>query len=250
MTELTCQQCLELAAELALDVLPGRERAQALAHLDDCTHCRDTVAALAVTGDRLVELLPSVEPPVGFEHRVMSALTPPSPLTRRWWLPAAAVLLAITLTASGWILGRATHEVTPAHTNAQAENDAHNGERIVLYAPLTTGTHQIGHAYIYPGNPSWIYLSLDTNSTTTNDTIHCEIVHRDGSTIPIGTFPLTHGHGTWGGPAPVNRDALATARLTNNNGHTLATAHFTPPPKKSDQPTPQSHNGHRRHGHS
>jgi hypothetical protein len=253
MTELTCQQCRELAAELALDVLTGRERAQALAHLDSCTSCRDTVSALTVTADRLIELLPDAQPPTGFEDRVMTALIPPSPRTRRWQIPAAA-LLALALAGGGWILGHTNHDVTPAQTNTQAENNAQAGERTVLYAPLTTGhqtgEHQIGHAYVYPGNPSWIYLSLDTNSNTTSDTVRCEVVRRDGSTAPVGTFPLTHGHGAWGGPAPVDRDTLATARLINSSGHTLAKARFTSPPKKSDQPTPRSHVGHQGHGHS
>ncbi|MDQ3826925.1 MAG: zf-HC2 domain-containing protein [Actinomycetota bacterium] len=69
----SCQQCRELAAELALNVLTGRERVGVLAHLEACAGCRDTVSALTDTADRLVELLPDAEPPVGFEHRVMNA---------------------------------------------------------------------------------------------------------------------------------------------------------------------------------
>lgn len=74
MGELTCRQCRELAAELALNVLPGRERDEALDHLDRCPGCRDMVSALTVTGDRMVELLPGAEPPAGFEQRVLTAL--------------------------------------------------------------------------------------------------------------------------------------------------------------------------------
>ncbi|HZD14594.1 MAG TPA: winged helix-turn-helix domain-containing protein [Pseudonocardiaceae bacterium] len=74
MTELTCQKCRELAAELALDVLVGVERARALVHLDGCTTCRDTVSTLAATADRLLKLLPDAEPPAGFEQRVITAL--------------------------------------------------------------------------------------------------------------------------------------------------------------------------------
>jgi hypothetical protein len=246
MTELTCQQCRELAAELATDVITGHERTQALAHLDNCTSCRDTISALTVTTDRLIELLPEVQPPPGFQHRVMTALTPPPPRTRRWQIPAAA-LLTLALAVTGWILGHTNHGTTPTQTNTHTENDAQAGERTVLYAPLTTGhqtgEHQIGHAYLYPGNPPWIYLSLDTNNTT-NDTIKCEITRQDGSTVPVGTFPLTHGHGAWGGPTPIDRDTLATAKLINSNGHTLAKAHFTSPPKN------RSHSEHQRHGHS
>ena len=258
MTELTCQQCREIAAELAINVITGTERAQALAHLDSCPACRDTVSALTVTVDRLVELIPETQPPPGFEHRVIAALTPAAPRLRRWRTPAAAILVASALTVGGSILDHTNHGATPA--------DAQAGERTVMYAPLTTTEqhseqHQIGHAYIYPGNPSWIYLSLDTKSNTTSDsvdthsnatsdTVQCEVVRQDGSAVPVATFSLTHGRGAWGGPAPVDRDTLISARLINGNGHTLATAHFTPPSKKTDHPTPQSHAEPRRHGHS
>jgi hypothetical protein len=67
MTELTCQQCEQLAVELALDILPCHQRADVLAHLDRCTSCQDTVCALTNTVDRLVELLPPAQPPAGFE---------------------------------------------------------------------------------------------------------------------------------------------------------------------------------------
>jgi len=249
MRELTCHHCREIAAELALDVASGIERAQALAHLDSCATCRETVSALTVTVDRLIELIPETQPPTGFEDRVMAALTPAAPRIQRWRMPAAALLLAGALAAGGWILGHAHQGATPAVTDTQA------GERTVMYAPLTSteqqsGQHQIGHAYVYPGNPSWIYLSLDTNSNATSDTVQCEVVRRDGSAVPVATFSLTHGHGAWGGPAPVNRDTLISARLINGNGHTLATARFTSPSRKRDHPTPPSHSGHRRHGHA
>ncbi|MGH3781539.1 MAG: hypothetical protein ACRDRO_13180 [Pseudonocardiaceae bacterium] len=219
MTELTCQQCHELAAELALGVLPGVERAHALAHLDHCTTCRDTVSALTVTGDRFVQLLPGVEPPAGFEQQVMSALTPPSPRARwRWWVPAAAILLAVALVAGGWTLGRATLGIAPLEAGATA--------RTVVFAPLTTGGREVGQAYVYPGRPSWIYLSLDTDSDAASGTVRCELIRRDGSTVPIGRFTLAKGYWAWGGPATVDRDSLATARVIDGSGATLATAHF------------------------
>ncbi|HJT03476.1 MAG TPA: hypothetical protein VJ757_07590 [Pseudonocardiaceae bacterium] len=238
MSELTCQQCRELAAELALDVLPGRERAGALAHLDGCAACRDTVSALTVTADRLVELLPGAEPPAGFEQRVMTALTSPLRRARRWWLPAAAVLLALALAGGGWIVGRAYHY----HDAPPPETDARSDERTVMYAPLTTGDRQIGHAYVYPGHPSWIYLSLETDTDPTSGTVRAELVRRDGSTVPVGTVPLTHGQGGWGVPAAIDRDTLATARLINSAGHAVATARFTSP---SDRSAHRPHNRRR-----
>jgi len=225
MGGVSCQQCRELAAELALNMLPARERVGVLAHLDACTGCRDTVSAMTVTADRLVELLPGAEPPVGFEHRVLTALAPAPKRARRRWVPAAAVLLATALAGGGgWIVGRSYHEVPPPESDSQA------GVRTVMFAPLTTGDRQIGHAYVYPGHASWIYLSLDgAVGAAGGGPVRCELIHRDGSTTPAGTFTLTPERRSWATPVAVDRGTLATARLINDSGHTLATAHFDSP---------------------
>lgn len=76
MSEMTCEQLRELDAELALDILPARERARAVAHLDRCPGCRGHIEQLAQVGDGLLGLLPGTEPPVGFESRVTAGLQP------------------------------------------------------------------------------------------------------------------------------------------------------------------------------
>src|SRR5215469_4018705 len=115
MSELNSMSCAEFydsAAELALGVLTGRERAEALAHLDRCEACREHVRQLTVTGEQMLSLLPTAEPPAGFETRVMDRLgltTPaPQPVRHRrrrpaWGhgfsprrvLAAAAILVAV-----------------------------------------------------------------------------------------------------------------------------------------------------------
>ncbi|MGW4984561.1 anti-sigma factor family protein, partial [Streptomyces mirabilis] len=73
--DMTCEKLREIGAELALGILPGRERAAAVAHLDRCADCREYVEQLTLVGDGLIGLLPGCEPPVGFETRVAQALT-------------------------------------------------------------------------------------------------------------------------------------------------------------------------------
>jgi hypothetical protein len=74
MIELTCPQCEQLAPELALKMLSDCQRARVLAHLAGCATCRDTVSALTTIADQIIELLPNVSPPAGFEQRVITAL--------------------------------------------------------------------------------------------------------------------------------------------------------------------------------
>jgi hypothetical protein len=79
LNDMTCAELADVAAELALGVLTGRERAVAVAHLDQCDGCREYVRQLMATGEQLVELLPAVEPPAGFETRVLARLGLPAP---------------------------------------------------------------------------------------------------------------------------------------------------------------------------
>jgi anti-sigma-K factor RskA len=74
VNDMSCDEFAEMASELALGVLTGRERARALAHLDGCEPCREQVRELSMVGDELLALLPSAEPPAGFESRVLDRL--------------------------------------------------------------------------------------------------------------------------------------------------------------------------------
>jgi hypothetical protein len=72
--DMTCAELADVATELALGVLTGRERAAALAHLDTCDGCREEVRQLMATSDQLLALLPPAEPPAGFETRVLDRI--------------------------------------------------------------------------------------------------------------------------------------------------------------------------------
>lgn len=71
LNRMGCGDLADVAAELALGVLTGRERAEALMHLDTCAACRGHVYRLMITGEELLGLLPCIEPPLGFETAVM-----------------------------------------------------------------------------------------------------------------------------------------------------------------------------------
>ena len=187
VNEMGCAEFADAAAELALGVLTGRERARALAHLDRCEACRENVRQLTVTGEELVGLLPAIEPPAGFETRVMERLglgTPaPSPApgparqlspARRFgrkladwigggWtgrggvshprriLAAAAVAVAVIVAGlGGWGLHAATS--SPAASPLSS-------------AALLTASHQTaGQVYFYDSGSRWLYMSVDIGS--------------------------------------------------------------------------------------
>jgi hypothetical protein len=243
VNEMGCAEFADAAAELALGVLTGRERAQALAHLDQCEACRENVRQLTVTGEELVGLLPAIEPPAGFETRVMERLgfgapaPAPAPvparrvgLARRFGLKLAdwtgrgggvsyprRMLAGVALAAAvivaglgGWGLHAATS--SPAASPLSS-------------AALLTASHQTaGKIYFYNGDHRWLYMSVDIGSG--NNTVICQVEGSDGRFTTIGSFRLSGGYGYWGSPDPVTSGPLTGARLVTTTGTVLATATF------------------------
>ena len=247
VNEMSCAEFADAAAELALGVLTGRERARALAHLDRCEACRENVRQLAVTGEELVGLLPAIEPPAGFETRVMErlglgtpapgpALSPARQLSpaRRlglklagWFgggwtgrggvsyprriLAAAAVAVAVIVAGlGGWGLHAATS--SPAASPLSS-------------AALLTASHQTaGQVYFYDSGSRWLYMSVDIGSG--NGTVICQVEGPDGHLTTVGSFQLAGGYGYWGSPDPVTNGPLTGARLVTTTGTVLATATF------------------------
>ena len=234
-----CDELAGVAAELALGALTGRERADALAHLDRCEACRENVRRLTMTGEELFGLLPTCEPPPGFEIGVMTriGLIAPSPAagrrigrmfhrggnaggqTGRGWagatrrmLAVAAVTLAVVGAglAGGWGLRFAASP--PARSPLSS-------------APLTSASHRaVGKIYVYDGSPGWLYMSVDLGSG--NETVACRVAGAEGHVTTVGSFRLAGGYGAWGGPDPGDDSLLTRAWLVSADGTVLATASF------------------------
>lgn len=242
LNDMGCARFADVAAELALGVLTGRERAEALAHLDHCEACREHVRQLTMTGEELLGLLPSSEPPPGFETRVMErlGLAVPGPrhaarrrligrgsadttrtfgithfkadLTRRTrrMLAVAAVVLAVIASAlGGWGLHAASSPAGPPLSSAE----------------LLSASHQsAGEVFYYHGEPRWMYMSVYMD--TGNGTVICQLESTDGHITTVGSFRLVGGYGSWGGPDPGGERTIAGARLVRPDGTVLATASF------------------------
>jgi hypothetical protein len=222
MNELTCHQLHELDAEFALGVLPGEQRAAALAHLDHCTGCREHIEQLTMIGDALLELVPAVEPPLGFETRVMNRLNPTPPQRRRWLpLAAAAAAIALVFGLAGWAVGTVTHPTPPPSRE--------DSDHVLLEAAFTADSERVGTIYAYAGRRDWVYMWVRTRPDIT--TVSCELVRRDGSPVRLGSFRLEDGRGYWAAPTPVDPLTVTGARVVAEDGAVLATARFPRPPR-------------------
>lgn len=234
LNEMGCDEFAGVAAELALGVLTGRERARAIAHLDRCDACRENIRQLTLTGESLVGLLPAVEPPAGFETRVLDrlGLSAPAPVavvpavvpavaggsrrkpgfTRRMLTAAAVTLAIVGAGLGGWGLRGAS----PAPATASPPLSS-----AVL---LTASHHSVGKIFVYGGHPRWLYMSLDVAAK--NGSVICQLVGKDGRITTVGSFWLVDGYGSWGSPDPADHGPLAGARIVSTDGTVLATASF------------------------
>ncbi|MEV6025296.1 hypothetical protein [Streptomyces sp. NPDC052036] len=245
-SDVTCEKLREIGAELALGVLPGRERAEAVAHLDRCAGCREHIGHLTLVGDGLIGLLPGSEPPIGFETRVAQALTQGvsaherrphargSGITHaglrgraRLRVASAAAAIAIAFGFGGWAVGTAMQDVTA--TPSQPVESV-SGMLIARLTSAGTIGEPTGEVYAHPGNPGWVYMSVNLADAGVpyNGKVSCLLEHADGSTVDLGSFTLHDGYGYYGGPALVDPSALSGARLMSSDGTVLAMAHFQP----------------------
>lgn len=238
LNKMGCDEFADSAAELALGALTGRDRAKAIAHLDQCDACRENVRKLTMTGEELLGLLPTREPAPGFETRVMERLGLVSPSPRRGpvsrtgrvrfrgsktgsradparagrtcrMLTVVAVLLAVVVPGlAGWSLRVAT--LAPARSPLSSA------------ALLTASRQTAGEIFFYDGTSRWIYMSVSMGPE--KGTVTCQLETRDGHFTTVGSFWLTDGYASWGRADPVNIGPLAGARLISTDGTVLATA--------------------------
>jgi hypothetical protein len=205
-----CGRFRELAPEIALGLVAGHERGEALAHLQHCAACRDHIATLGAVHDRLRALIPPAEPPVGFEQRVLERLgvtrTPSSRSSRgsartaRWIGVAAAAAAVAIAFAGGWAAGTADGSAAPA-----------------VASPLVDGARHVGDVVVSRTRPDFLSVYLDVARP---GKLKCELLRNDGSVAATETYDATAGTGWWG----INRPSgdVATIRVSDAGGSVVA----------------------------
>jgi hypothetical protein len=217
MAEVTCTEFHDLAPELALGLLEGRQRAAALAHVAGCDACQHELTSLGGVVDDLVSLTPAVEPPPGFETRVIARLPAHhrhqrrNPF-RRVWAVAAAAVVAAAVAIGGWALSGGLGE------------SASNYAARPVSAPLMAGGHEMGEVMLVGGPHTW--LSMAVSGGPENATVTCRLLERGGRVVTVGTFQLVGGEGYWAAAVPGQASDVVAAQLVGANGSIIAMAHL------------------------
>ncbi len=221
MGDLTCAEVRELAPELALGVLFGQERDDALRHVDRCEACRAELEAFARVGDEMLLVAPSAEPPSGFEDRVLARIggSRRRPVRRIVAFAAAAVVALLVGAGSVYIAG--THDRHLAHEYGEVLGTLHGTSlRSAVLKDARGGAS--GQAVAYEGRPSWIFVAVEHGTADGEMTIR--LVGR--SSRKAGTIRLTKGHGALGTVVPVDVKDVRSIEIVDREGNVVLRATF------------------------
>jgi len=201
----------------------------ALAHLQECGGCRELVDELANVADGLLMVAPEIEPPLGFESRVMTRLagaapagTEPTPVPagarrRRRSLVAVAVAAGVLLVAGGFAAG--------AEINRGSSGSSAAAKPPAIRTATASGSWgmPVCQVFAYPGRPAVVVVNVDSPGEA--GTYSVDLVTSD-KTVPLGTIQVTDGKGSLGAVADVDLANARSVRVIENDGSVLYEAPF------------------------
>jgi hypothetical protein len=206
-----CEEVRELAADVALEIADGEQRAEVLRHISTCAECRRLVEELSEVGDELLMLAPVTEPPVGFESRVVERLGLQAPrrrAARRIFWRVAPPLAAAAVTAVALIA--VYHDDHQTADRYRATLEQAGGSSFQAAPLLGAAGQRSGVAFGYEGTPPWVFVTVDP--AYRGEVSTAELITSSGRTIGLPWFELA-SDGTWGGAIPVPLHDVASVRL-------------------------------------
>ena len=228
MSEMDCAVFQDAAAEFALGILSGPDRAAALKHTERCASCQAEVASLAAAADRLLDLVPERGAPDGFESRMAAAFrqTVPGQAAQRHRGKAARGKLArwrrrasiAAAAAAAGALGFGLYQIgTPP------QQPAYSGtEMAALRTPAGARTGEV----VVTGAPQPL-LVMVVNPGAAPGWYHCYLRTSGGRLAFAGAFHVGRDGGVWVSRLPIPSRDLAGARLVGPDGTEIASATFT-----------------------
>ncbi len=221
MRSLDCAGAVDLAPEFAAGNLCGEERATVIAHLESCPSCQEIVNSLTTVTDQLLLLAPRVEPPPGFEQRVLASLPTELAARRRrqrpryrWVTLAAAAALVLVFAAGAFLL------------------DARfSGERAVAAAEMRAASGDvIGRVVLHDDEPTLLSMTLPgwadriERYGLADDRYAVHIETNDGR---VTTRPLTvTDDASWATTLDIDADTVTTVAVVDSDGHIWCEAEF------------------------
>jgi hypothetical protein len=214
-----CEEFREDLMALALGTLLGRRRSEVLSHVENCRPCATELEQLSIVADAVLQLAHEEDPPLGFElrlaKRLQASATPrrANRFPRLSYLAVAAALIVVIGFGLGTLVGS---------RNANNANQAATAN--LASATLRSHGESVGEVFVSGGKPSWMFLSIDSQSVS--GVVTCELILASGKTETTGQFGLSGGYGSWGAPITSPAGQVRSVRLITASGVVLASASF------------------------
>lgn len=192
---LSCAEVRELAPELALGILGGAERAEVLLHVNGCARCQSHVAELTEAADAIPQLAPEVEPPPGFESRVLRRLDEGGRRTRRRWIAAAAAVAAAAIIVSITVV-RVIESNDTTTLEASSPTTTQVGSTPVAVA-MQGGAVPVAAGWAFVSDHHGVAVTVDYGIPS--GTYSVQATPARGASTAIGTMQVVDGRGTWTG---------------------------------------------------
>lgn len=193
-----CADVQLLAAEAALGLVSGADRAALLDHLESCDDCRTLVHDLTAVADALVLAGPQAEPPSGFEEGVLARFGAAPP--RRRWRVAVGAAAAAVLLVLAFAIGR----------------NAGTSPGVREVTMRTPSGRMVGEAYVHGGSPSWVFAAVPGWKDDLTE-------YRLRVTLADGTSTEATGIGSWG-TMVADGDQVRSVELIGADGRVWCSA--------------------------
>jgi hypothetical protein len=231
VTRLECATAQELAAELALGILTGEERGRLIDHVSRCPSCETLVEELSGVVDDLLVVAPEVEPPPGFESRVLTRIAagqrqtvPPRRRVATRLLAAAAVVTVLAGVLAGAVAFEHRHQPSNLDQRYATALRTLGGQDLRAGALVGRGGMQWGQAFVYEGSTSWVFLTMRWDVPDGSYAVLLD--RRSGPSLRLTAIRMAGGEGSLGTTVGDTRDITAV-RVLDTSGHTLCRAALT-----------------------
>lgn len=199
---------------LILGPVDAQRRAEMASHFLVCPHCRTEYDDTIATVTELLPAVPEVQPPLGFDARVLARLRIEAPQrprsSRRPWLIGVAAALVALMGAVGWLSTR--DAPTESADGVSALETVNGGDRV--------GTVSITEV---DGRPVMVVALVKAPDGVA---YHCLTTFADGTTSESDSWP--EGNRAWVVPLPTTTDSQVrtVALVVSGTNEVWSTASF------------------------